>query len=156
MEASVIPAFETSCKAMFDQVDATFQKGMVEHTSAAQQQVESMHSPLAFALRVRKQDHGSFFLISVFLMLCLFFQDTMNSASCMTQTLSSELADGQRKLMALAVSGANTKSFNPLISQISNGPTGGFLEKVGFSLYYVTVKIPHTTDILTILLLLVD
>lgn len=51
-EASVIPAFEMSCKAMFDQVDATFQKGMVEHTTAAQQQFESTNSPLAHALRV--------------------------------------------------------------------------------------------------------
>lgn len=54
METSVVPAFEMSCKTMFDQVDAKFQKGMVEHTIAAQQKVESTHSPLAFALRVRK------------------------------------------------------------------------------------------------------
>lgn len=53
MEASVIPAFEMSCKALFDQVDATFQKGVIEHTSTAQQQIESAHSPLAIALRVR-------------------------------------------------------------------------------------------------------
>ncbi|KAI3673907.1 hypothetical protein L6452_40038 [Arctium lappa] len=98
MEASVVPAFEMSCKAMFDQVDATFQKGMLEHTSAAQQQVESTHSPLAIALR-----------------------DAMNSASSMTQTLSSGLADGQRKLVALAVAGANSKAGNPLMTQISNG-----------------------------------
>ncbi|KAI7758388.1 hypothetical protein M8C21_001939, partial [Ambrosia artemisiifolia] len=51
MEASVVPAFEASCKSMFDQVNATFHKGMVEHTTAIQQQVESMHSPLAFTLR---------------------------------------------------------------------------------------------------------
>lgn len=52
LEASVIPAFEKSCKVMFEQVDATFQKGMVEHTSAAQQHFESTHSGLALALRV--------------------------------------------------------------------------------------------------------
>lgn len=52
LEAAVIPAFEMSCKAMFEQVDATFQKGMAEHTNAAQQQLESSHSPLALALRV--------------------------------------------------------------------------------------------------------
>ncbi|XP_024976086.1 enhancer of mRNA-decapping protein 4-like [Cynara cardunculus var. scolymus] len=98
MEASVVPAFEMSCKAMFDQIDATFQKGMLEHTSAAQQQVESTYSPLAIALR-----------------------DAINSASSMTRTLSSELADGQRKLVALAVAGANSKGGNPLITQISNG-----------------------------------
>lgn len=52
LEASLVPAFEMSCKAMFEQVDATFQKGMAEHAAAAQQQFESMHSPLAHALRV--------------------------------------------------------------------------------------------------------
>ncbi|CAL5385842.1 unnamed protein product [Camellia sinensis] len=41
LEASVIPAFEMSCKAMFEQVDATFQKGMIEHATVAQQQFET-------------------------------------------------------------------------------------------------------------------
>ncbi|KAK1440178.1 hypothetical protein QVD17_06003 [Tagetes erecta] len=107
MEASVVPAFETSCKSMFDQVDAAFHKGMIEHTTAIQQQVESMHSPLAFALR-----------------------DTVNSASTLTQTLSGEFADGQRKLMALAAVGANSISTNSLISQLSNGPSGVFHEQI--------------------------
>ncbi|KAI3496746.1 hypothetical protein L1887_39120 [Cichorium endivia] len=107
MEASVVPAFEMSCKAMFDQVDASFQKGMVEHTSAALQQTESTHSPLAIALR-----------------------DAINSASSMTQTLSGELADGQRKLVALALAGANSEAVNPLITQISNGPIGSFHDKM--------------------------
>lgn len=48
----MVPAFEKSCKAMFEQVDATFHKGMVEHSAAAQQHFESAHSPLALALRV--------------------------------------------------------------------------------------------------------
>ena len=52
MEALVIPTFEMSCKAMFEQVDAAFQKGMVEHTNAAQQHLESASSSLAIALRV--------------------------------------------------------------------------------------------------------
>ncbi|KAI3466380.1 hypothetical protein Pfo_023043 [Paulownia fortunei] len=107
LEVSVIPAFEMSCKAMFEQVDATFQKGMVEHTAAAQQQFEASHSPLAIALR-----------------------DAINSASSMTQTLSSEILDGQRKLLALAVAGANSKAANPLVSQLSNGPLGGLHEKL--------------------------
>ncbi|KAI3675738.1 hypothetical protein L1987_85330 [Smallanthus sonchifolius] len=107
METSVVPAFDMSCKSMFDQVDATFHKGMIEHTTAIQQQVESMHSPLAFALR-----------------------DTINSASSLSQTLNSEFAESQRKLMALAVAGANSKSANPLISQLSNGPPGVFHEKI--------------------------
>ncbi|KAA8515329.1 hypothetical protein F0562_018441 [Nyssa sinensis] len=49
-------------------------------------------------------------------------QDGMNSASSMTQTLSGELADGQRKLLALA--GANPKAVNPLVTQLGNGPFG--------------------------------
>ncbi|OVA19716.1 WD40 repeat [Macleaya cordata] len=107
LEASVVPAFEISCKAMFEQVDTAFQKGMVEHTSAAQQQFESTHSPLALALR-----------------------DAINSASSMTQTLTGELADGQRKLLALAAAGANSKAVNPLVTQLSNGPLGGLHEMV--------------------------
>ena len=51
MEGSIVHAFETSCKAMFDQVDATFQNGL-------QQQVDSTHSPLAVSLRVRNFDHS--------------------------------------------------------------------------------------------------
>uniref|UniRef100_F6H690 Enhancer of mRNA-decapping protein 4 n=1 Tax=Vitis vinifera TaxID=29760 RepID=F6H690_VITVI len=50
LEASVVPAFEMSCKAMFDQVDSTFQKEWLSMT-AIQQQFESTHSPLALALR---------------------------------------------------------------------------------------------------------
>lgn len=48
----MVPAFEKSCKTMFEQVDAIFQKGMGEHTAAAQQQFDSMHTPLAITLRV--------------------------------------------------------------------------------------------------------
>ncbi|XP_027164532.1 enhancer of mRNA-decapping protein 4-like isoform X1 [Coffea eugenioides] len=107
LEASVIPAFEISCRSMFEQVDATFQKGMGEHATAALQQFDSSHSPLALALR-----------------------DAISSASSMTQTLSSELADGHRKLLALAVAGANSKVTNPLVSQLSNGPLAGLHEKL--------------------------
>ncbi|XP_071736558.1 enhancer of mRNA-decapping protein 4-like isoform X2 [Rutidosis leptorrhynchoides] len=108
MEASVVPAFEMACKAMFNQVEATFQKGMIEHTSSAQQQVESANSPLAITLR-----------------------DAINSASSMTRSLSTELADGQRKLVALALAGANSESsVNPLITQLSNGPIRSFHEKM--------------------------
>ncbi|XP_047939365.1 enhancer of mRNA-decapping protein 4-like [Salvia hispanica] len=106
LEVSVIPAFEMSCRTMFEQVDTAFQKGMVEHTSVAQQQFEASHSPLALALR-----------------------DAINSASSMTQTLSNELLDGQRKLLAIAVSGANSKAPN-LLSQLSNGPLGSLHEKL--------------------------
>ncbi|KAK9267904.1 hypothetical protein L1049_010341 [Liquidambar formosana] len=105
LEASVIPAFELSCKGMFEQVDATFQRGLIKHTTAAQQQFESTHSPLAVALR-----------------------DAINSASSITQTISGELADGQRKLLAIAAAGANTNAVNPLVTQLSNGPLAGLHE----------------------------
>lgn len=105
LEASIIPSFEMSCKNMFEQVDATFQKGFVKHSSAAQQQFESTHSPLAAALR-----------------------DAINSASTITRTLSGELADGQRKLLAFAAAGGSSKAANPLATQLSNGPLGGLNE----------------------------
>ncbi|XP_010542491.1 PREDICTED: enhancer of mRNA-decapping protein 4-like [Tarenaya hassleriana] len=107
LEASVIPAFEMSCKTMFEQVDATFQKGIAEHTSAAQQQFESVHSQLAHTLR-----------------------ETINSASSVARTLSCEITDGQRKLIELAAAGANPGASNPLVTQLSNGPLGALLEKV--------------------------
>ncbi|XVF03563.1 hypothetical protein REPUB_Repub05bG0004500 [Reevesia pubescens] len=100
VEALVIPAFEMSCKAMFEQVDAAFQKGMVEHTKAAQQQLESASSSLAISLR-----------------------DAINSASSIAQTLSGEFADGQRKLLAIAAAGANSNAATPL-------PLGALLDKV--------------------------
>ncbi|GFP90969.1 varicose-related protein [Phtheirospermum japonicum] len=103
LEVSVVPAFEMSCRTMFEQVDAAFQKGMGEHTTAAQQQVEASHSPLALALR-----------------------DALNSATSITQTLGGELLDGQRKLLALA----DSKAPNLLISQLSNGPLGLLHEKL--------------------------
>ncbi|KAG6756841.1 hypothetical protein POTOM_040284 [Populus tomentosa] len=104
LEASVIPAFEMSCKAMFDQVDAAFQRGMIEHTAAAQQHFEASHSSLAFTLR-----------------------DSINSASSLTKTLSMELADSQRQLLAIAASSGAT---NPLATQPSNGPLASSHEKV--------------------------
>ncbi|KAJ0017988.1 hypothetical protein Pint_09643 [Pistacia integerrima] len=107
LESSIIPAFEMSCKAMFEQIDSTFQKGLVKHTNTVQQQFESAHSPLAIALR-----------------------DAINSATSVTQTLSGELADGQRKLLALAAAGANSKAVNPLVTQSSNGPLAGLHEMV--------------------------
>uniref|UniRef100_A0ACD5VBQ2 Uncharacterized protein n=1 Tax=Avena sativa TaxID=4498 RepID=A0ACD5VBQ2_AVESA len=97
-ESSIIPAFEQSCKTMFEQVDGTFQKGMTEHGAAIQQQVATAHSPLTQALR-----------------------DTITSASSITQSLTSELLDGQRKLLTLVASG-NPISHNTGVLQPSNGP----------------------------------
>ncbi|KAK7387201.1 hypothetical protein VNO78_27790 [Psophocarpus tetragonolobus] len=97
-ETSVVPAFEVSCKAMFEQVDATFQKGMVEHSTAVQQRLESAPTSLAMTLR-----------------------DSINSASSISQTLSREVLEGQRKLVALAAR-TNSGTLNPLPVQLNNGP----------------------------------
>lgn len=107
LEASIIPAFEKACKAMFEQVDATFQKGMVEHTAAAQNHLESTPSTLALALR-----------------------DALSSATSVSQSLREDLADGQRKLLALAVAGTNSSGVNPLAPQLSNGPLSVLHDKV--------------------------
>ncbi|KAK7246047.1 hypothetical protein RIF29_40904 [Crotalaria pallida] len=96
LEASIVPAFEKSCKAMFEQIDVTFQNGLAKHTTAVQQQYDSTHSPLAVTLR-----------------------ETINSASSITQTLSGQLAEGQRKLLEMA---ANSKiAADPFVAQINNG-----------------------------------
>ncbi|GMH25054.1 hypothetical protein Nepgr_026897 [Nepenthes gracilis] len=105
LEALIIPAFEMSCKAMFEQVDTTFQKGMAEHAAAVQQQMESANSSLALSLK-----------------------DAITSISSVTHTLSEDLADGQRKLLALAVAGASSKGVNPLVTQLPNGPLAGLRE----------------------------
>jgi enhancer of mRNA-decapping protein 4 len=49
------------------------------------------------------------------------FQETINSASSITQGLTSELLDGQRKLLALVASG-NPISHNTSVLQPTNGP----------------------------------
>ncbi|KAE8697851.1 hypothetical protein F3Y22_tig00110610pilonHSYRG00758 [Hibiscus syriacus] len=53
VENYVIPAFEMSCKSMFEQIDVTFQKGLREHTATAHQQFEKSHSSVAAALQVK-------------------------------------------------------------------------------------------------------
>ncbi|URD92432.1 WD domain, G-beta repeat domain containing protein [Musa troglodytarum] len=107
LESSVVPAFDNSCKVMFEQVENAFQKGMSEHTASAQQQLEAANTPLALTLR-----------------------EAINSASSITQNLTTELIDGQRKLLALVAAG-NTKALSPLAMQQSNGSTPGLPEIVG-------------------------
>ncbi|KAG2273145.1 hypothetical protein Bca4012_085950 [Brassica carinata] len=107
LEASLIPSFERSCKTMFEQVDTAFQKGMAEHTNAAQQQFDAGHSQLAHTLK-----------------------ETITSASSVAQALSRELAESQRNRLALAAAGANSSGSNTLVSQRSGGPLGALLEKV--------------------------
>ncbi|KAJ1393029.1 enhancer of mRNA-decapping protein 4-like [Sesbania bispinosa] len=48
--------------------------------------------------------------------------DSINSASSVTQTLSREVLEGQRKLMALATARTNSGTLNPLPIQLNNGP----------------------------------
>uniref|UniRef100_J3LGL0 Enhancer of mRNA-decapping protein 4 WD40 repeat region domain-containing protein n=2 Tax=Oryza brachyantha TaxID=4533 RepID=J3LGL0_ORYBR len=98
LESFLVPAFEQSCKTMFEQVDSAFQKGMSEHTIAIQQQVEAAHTPLAQTLK-----------------------DTISSASSITQNLTAELLDGHRKLLALLASG-NAKAHNTNVLQPNNVP----------------------------------
>ncbi|KAL2332875.1 hypothetical protein Fmac_014088 [Flemingia macrophylla] len=98
-ETSAVPAFEMSCKAMFEQVDATFQKGMIEHSTAVQQRLESAPTSLAMTLR-----------------------DSINSASSITQTLTREVLEGQRKLVAFAATRTNSGTLNPMPVQLNNGP----------------------------------
>ncbi|PWZ38612.1 Varicose-related protein [Zea mays] len=100
-DLSFSPSFEQACKTMFEQVDGAFQKGMSEHSNAIQQQVEAAHTPLALTLK-----------------------ETINSASSITQSFSSELLDGNRKLLALVTSG-NAKAHNTSALQPINGPMGG-------------------------------
>jgi hypothetical protein len=67
-------------------------------------------------------------------------QETINSASSITQSFSSEFLDGQRKLLSFVASGnAKVQSTNAL--QPSSGPMGGLPE-------VSTQNFPHSmTDV---------
>ena len=67
----------------------------------------------------------------------VFLQDSINSASSVTQTLSREVLEGQRKLMALATSRTNSGTLNTLPIQLNNGPL--LHEKVGNLANYLLV-----------------
>lgn len=56
-------------------------------------------------------------------------QDAITSASSITQNLSAELIDGQRKLLALVAS-ANSNALHPVGVQQPNGPMGSIPEMV--------------------------
>ncbi|KAE9599140.1 hypothetical protein Lalb_Chr15g0088381 [Lupinus albus] len=81
---------------MFEQIDVTFENGLSKHTTAIQQHYDSTHSPLAMTLR-----------------------EIINSASSITQTLSGEMAEGQRKLIEIAAS--SKIAADPFVTQINNG-----------------------------------
>ncbi|ONK79287.1 uncharacterized protein A4U43_C01F4840 [Asparagus officinalis] len=122
LESSMIPAFEQSCKAMFEQVDMVFQKGMNEHTAAAQQKFESTHTPLAITLR-----------------------DAINSASSVTHNLTSELADGQRKILSLVA--GSTNGLNPMAVQQSNGSVTGLPAMRPLSLQQIEAPLDPTKEL---------
>lgn len=77
LEATIIPAFEQSCKIMFDHVDVAFQKGMMEHTNVSQKLFESTNAPLTLTLRVCilchmiLMIHGFLFTLFNFRISCL-------------------------------------------------------------------------------------
>ena len=51
-ENTVLPAFERTCRSMFDHVESSFQHGMAEYTQHAQQELLSSHTALASTLQV--------------------------------------------------------------------------------------------------------
>jgi len=123
-EGSVIPAFDHSCRAMFEQVDSAFRKGMAEHTSAAQQQFSASHTALASTLK-----------------------DTVASASSLAQSLKSDLADGQRKLLALAENaGTSSSRVGALNTKQNSGGLGGLPEKA-ISLEHLEESLDPTKEL---------
>ncbi|PKA55835.1 Enhancer of mRNA-decapping protein 4 [Apostasia shenzhenica] len=121
LECSVIPAFDKTCKGLFEQISETFQKGLTDHTAAAKLQYESMSTQLALTLR-----------------------DAINSASSITQNLANELADGQRQLLALLAAG-NVKA-NPMTVQQSNGPLGG-IPDIALSVQQIEAPLDPTKEL---------
>ncbi|KAH9555736.1 hypothetical protein CY35_08G131600 [Sphagnum magellanicum] len=98
-ESTVIPSFERSCRSMFEQVESSFQHGMAEYTSRAQQELASSHSALASTL-----------------------QETVASAASLATSLKGELAEGQRNLVALAENASASAVHNSHIAKQMNIP----------------------------------
>ncbi|KAG6481784.1 hypothetical protein ZIOFF_058405 [Zingiber officinale] len=136
IESSVVPAFEQFCKTMFEQIDCVFQKGMSEHTVASRQQFEAAHTPLALTLRVD---------IELYLDCIVKFLDAINSASSMTQNFTTELIDGQRKLLAL-IAAENTNSAHPITLQQSNGSIPG-LPEMALSVQQIEAPMDPKTEL---------
>ena len=62
-----------------------------------------------------------------------------------SQTLSSEVANDQRKLVSLVVATANFNTGGFLMTQLSNGSIDEFCEMVSSSaLFFVLLKLLHT------------
>ncbi|CAN6479639.1 unnamed protein product [Victoria cruziana] len=98
LENSLIPASELTCKTMFEQVDATFRKGMGEYIASVHQQFESTHTILAFGLR-----------------------DGISKISSAVKTLNNDVADGQQKLLDFAAARTNPIMDLVASAQVSSG-----------------------------------
>ncbi|KAM0999492.1 hypothetical protein ACFX15_005999 [Malus domestica] len=92
--------------------------------------------PVSMILAVGKRPRSNYdrscsYFEKIGLMLILAFVslEAINSASTVTQTLSGEVADGQRKLIALAAARGNSSAVNPLVTQLTNGLLGDLHEK---------------------------
>ncbi|KAM0999490.1 hypothetical protein ACFX15_005998 [Malus domestica] len=99
--------------------------------------------PVSMILAVRKRPRSDYEIALYFsdrscsyfekigpmLILAFVSLEAINSASTVTQTLSGEVADGQRKLIALAAARGNSSAVNPLVTQLTNGLLGDLHEK---------------------------
>lgn len=72
----------------------------------------------------------------------LYIQDAINSTSSITQNLTTELIDGQRKLVALVAAG-NTKAANPISMQQTGAPMPGLPEMVNIRFQHVVYLPTH-------------
>ncbi|KAM0996285.1 hypothetical protein ACFX2I_006274 [Malus domestica] len=86
--------------------------------------------PVSMILAVRKRPRSDydrscsyFEKIGLMLILAFVFLEAINFAS------SGEVADGQRKLIALAAARGNSSAVNPLVTQLTNGLLGDLHEK---------------------------
>lgn len=123
LQAAVLPAFESVCKNMFEQMDATLKRGLSEHSSAAQQKLTASHTALASSL-----------------------QDSMLAASALTTSLKEEMMEGQRKLITLA----ETAAANSKANQAAGKANGSLPERV-LSLQHVEESLDPTRELTRLL-----
>lgn len=91
LESSVIPAFERACQEMFGQVETAFQKGILEYRTHAQQQWTTSQNALTSSL-----------------------QEAISSASSLANFMKADLADGQRKLLAVIENAGIARTTKPM------------------------------------------
>ncbi|KAH7435538.1 hypothetical protein KP509_06G068900 [Ceratopteris richardii] len=91
LEASIIPAFERACQEMFGQVDAAFQKGVLEHRAQAQQQLTASHNAIVTSL-----------------------QEALSQANSLATFMKVDLADGQRKLLTVIENASSGRMPKPI------------------------------------------